>query len=82
MPMYDYKCKSCNEIFTRLIKYSEDNDKPLTEPCPKCNESGNIVKSYSVAGISAGMLKVDGGWKEVISKIKADHPKGYYGSLV
>ncbi|MHB1231569.1 MAG: FmdB family zinc ribbon protein [Burkholderiales bacterium] len=30
MPLYDFKCKKCNEVFEALVKSD------VVPPCPKC----------------------------------------------
>ena len=36
MPMYDYRCKNCDEVFEELVSNSDTPDKEIK--CPKCNE--------------------------------------------
>jgi hypothetical protein len=54
MPLYDYKCKICANVFEVLVK-SGDRDKE--QACPKCEskEVGKLVSrtSFSLKG---------GGW--------------------
>ncbi len=42
MPIFEYKCRDCNNKFEKLVR-SSDNEKPK---CPKC-ESDVIVKVFS-----------------------------------
>ena len=38
MPMYDYKCKKCEQEFEKLVPFStEDKD----VECPSCNNKGS-----------------------------------------
>lgn len=37
MPVYDYKCHSCEHEFTEMKKISE-YDLPCKEPCPECGK--------------------------------------------
>jgi len=38
MPLYDYKCKSCEHEFSQWLK-SQENKLPESMPCPQCGES-------------------------------------------
>lgn len=44
MPIYEFKCEICGEIFESLQKLGED-----FPPCPKCN-STQVIKLPSVFG--------------------------------
>ncbi|MBT8449960.1 MAG: zinc ribbon domain-containing protein [Gammaproteobacteria bacterium] len=45
MPIYEYKCKSCEHKFDKIQKIS---DEPLTD-CPDCGQP-ELVKLISAAG--------------------------------
>jgi len=45
MPIYEYKCRKCNEEFEKLV-FGNSEIK-----CPKC-ESRDIIKKFSVFGMS------------------------------
>lgn len=47
MPIYEYKCSKCGNIFTDLKNF----DDCLTSICPKCNGEGHKIFSKSI-GIS------------------------------
>lgn len=36
MPMYDYRCKNCDEVFEELVFSSSVSDDEIK--CPKCGE--------------------------------------------
>ena len=55
MPIYEYKCKSCEESVEKLQKMS---DEPLIE-CPKCDEP-SLIRVIS----SAGFRLKGTGWYE------------------
>lgn len=42
MPLYEYKCEKCGEVFDELRK-AEDRTTPV--PCPKCGGKGKIQVS-------------------------------------
>ncbi len=52
MPIYEYHCNKCNDIFEELIRMSDPNP-----PCPKCGEK-NVEKLISRSSFH---LK-GGGW--------------------
>lgn len=51
MPLYDYQCKECGEIFELMVRFSEANQAQI---CPKCESKNtqrqlSIVASFKVA---------------------------------
>ncbi len=44
MPLYDYQCKECGEVFELIVRFSEANQIQI---CPKC-ESKNTQRKLSV----------------------------------
>ncbi len=44
MPIYEYRCEKCGEVFEALVKIGEDNT-----ACPKCNVKGatRIFSTFS-----------------------------------
>lgn len=74
MPTYDYRCTQCEHTFERVLKIAEMNF-PVCKPCPECGD--DTVEKYITGngGFNADVLpKIDGGFSEVIEKIKAAHP--------
>jgi putative FmdB family regulatory protein len=78
MPIYEYRCNSCERIIEVLQKFS---DKPLTR-CPSC--SGRITRlisncSFHLKGTGwyvTDYKKGDTGWKDKGSEAqKSDTPK-------
>ena len=43
MPIYEYVCNDCTEVFESL-QSMELRNAPVYEPCPKCNKEGDIEK--------------------------------------
>jgi putative FmdB family regulatory protein len=37
MPMYDYRCKNCGEVFEELVFSSNTSDEEIK--CPKCGQN-------------------------------------------
>ena len=37
MPMYDYRCKNCDEVFEELVFSSDISDEEIE--CPKCGQN-------------------------------------------
>ena len=52
MPMYDYRCKNCDEVFEELVFSSDTDDKEIK--CPKCG------KNKSERLLSAPMISTGG----------------------
>jgi putative FmdB family regulatory protein len=78
MPLYNYKCEACNHEFEAALKIA-DRDLPITEPCPKCQVQGQVLKTISGAPslgdpVRLGIRKMDNGFKEVLQKIHANNP--------
>lgn len=76
MPMYNYRCTSCDAKFDKLTKISErmcvEND-----PCPSCLSENTVKYEIStpmiVSDVGSILSKTDNGWKEVLSKVKEKH---------
>jgi len=48
VPLYEYKCGKCGEIFEELVSLSS----PTEIVCPKCGskESERVLSAFSMAG--------------------------------
>lgn len=44
MPLYDYECNECGEVFELMVRFSEAGNIQI---CPKC-ESKNTQKKLSI----------------------------------
>lgn len=47
MPIYEYSCEKCNEMFEKFVKVSDGDDKVQ---CPKCGNS-KVKRLFSLFGI-------------------------------
>lgn len=79
MPNYDYRCTKCEHTFEEFLSISS-RQKPCRKPCPKCGKKGveqYIASAPSFADpVSVGKTgRLDGGFRDVISKIKKAHPR-------
>lgn len=80
MPTYDYRCSKCEFIFEQYQKI-DDREIPCKSVCPNCKEKNTVSITYTSAPsivdpVRIGVRKPDGGFKEIISKIKEKH-KGH-----
>ena len=60
MPMYEFKCAKCGDVFEELIRNSKDND---DAQCPGCgsHDIERVLSSFSVStGSSGGSLPTCG----------------------
>ena len=45
MPIYEYKCRNCGNLFEKIVKLNESPD------CPEC-DSSDLEKQFTVAAVS------------------------------
>jgi len=65
MPMYDYRCRNCAEIFEELVLSSSVPDEEIQ--CPKCG------KSKSERLLSAPMVSTTGSYAQSSSSCGCGH---------
>ena len=58
MPMYDYRCKNCDEIYEELVFSSDTPNKEIK--CPKCGETKS-ERLLSAPTISTGSASMSNG---------------------
>ena len=51
MPLYEYECEKCHEVFDELRSVSE-REEPIA--CPTCSGRGHVVISGFAQGASGG----------------------------
>ena len=51
MSMYDYKCRSCSELFEELVFSSTVADEEIS--CPNCGDN-NAVRQLSAPAVAVG----------------------------
>jgi len=69
MPLYTFKCNSCNEVFDVLCSIAEREN----QACPKCEskeyEHHHISPLILGDPVRLGVRRIDDGFREVLSKI-------------
>ena len=71
MPWYDYQCRSCDHVFTEVLRLA-DYKKPTKRKCPECGRKtvGHILGNLSIVDpVNVGRIRPDNSYNEVISKI-------------
>lgn len=73
MPIYDYKCNKCENVFEALVKMA-DAEQPTKDPCPECGKKA-VVRYYIKAtplhsGEGIGSTVVPDGFKDVLKNIR------------
>jgi putative FmdB family regulatory protein len=60
MPIYEYKCSNCNEVFEEFQTIGGSNENLI---CPKCNtpRPERIFSAFASTGNSMGSLSSGGG---------------------
>ncbi len=46
MPLYEYRCKNCGEVFEKMVRWSEADRSPI---CPKCQSQDTQKKMSQIA---------------------------------
>jgi len=50
MPIYEYKCRNCGNLFEKIVKLNESPD------CPEC-DSSDLEKQFTVAAVSTSKTR-------------------------
>jgi len=82
MPIYSYECSGCSHEFEEL-KMIAEFDKPVNEPCPSCQKTGDITRLIGGAPMlcdsmllemTKGLPKPTRDFNERLRHIKKVHP--------
>lgn len=74
MPNYDYRCHNCNVVWEQQTTIA-DRDVPVNEPCPVCEQTGNIERFLGGAPIwGREKGKVPETFKDVLRAVKKRNP--------
>lgn len=75
MPLYDYKCNACDEVYEKTVKIAEMND---PQECPYCGSMDSQKFIGGAPGItdsfSLGRMKPSDGFRDVLRNIHARTP--------
>lgn len=82
MPLYDYKCNSCEHTFESSRKYDNRLD-PESEPCPECGATDVKYKisAPNICYSAKGSLKNTESFKDRVREIKKNIPKQFHKNL-
>lgn len=77
MPLYDFQCTKCGLFVEDMALPIAERDYPTTQPCPKCEAEGTIIRCISAPGVSytinRGGLKTPESFKDILRDIKKKH---------
>lgn len=72
MPMYEFRCRSCGQVFEELCRHDE-NGEALT--CPHCGTTGQgrrLISVFAAHGLENGHHGVGKRWGSAASGAKGD----------
>lgn len=77
MPTYSYQCQFCGYQFDMSLSMNE-MERPIHEPCPKCNKKAVNQIITSATPISdphrMGRIKPDDTWRSFLRNLKDKNP--------
>ncbi len=50
MPLYEYRCKTCGEVFEKMVRWSEADRSPV---CPNCQSPDTQKKMSTIASFGS-----------------------------
>ncbi len=86
MPIYDYRCEKCEELWEENLSMSKMNS-PTKKPCPHCEETGCVVKHVGgFPGLATDATltankKTGGQWNELMGRMKNVVGRDYKSNL-
>ena len=74
MPLYNYACRDCGHEWDENLRM-DDRKIPLEQPCTECGSNNlyQVISAPKIVRDVGGGIKVDDGFREVISKVKSGH---------
>ena len=60
MPIYEYRCRKCGNVFEEWVKTF---DSPELEPCPKCGGDAERIMSNTSFKLEGGGWCLRFGWR-------------------
>lgn len=80
MPTYEYKCKSCNIVFEKILRIA-DRENPIKEECPECKSINSVERYISAStdvawsdSYTLGRIKPPQDWQNFVSALKKQNP--------
>lgn len=57
MPIYEFKCNSCQHVYDELVPMNTEGDLPK---CPKCSQVGarRLISAFAAHGLENGHIAV------------------------
>ena len=82
MPVYQYQCKNCEQIFEKLMSYKDYDNFKKTEPCENCGTVGKLETYFTPENCPKAVFSFMGSsiqskapsqFKEKLQMIKAQY---------
>ena len=77
MPNYIFECSECTHGFEQFETIA-NIDRPLSEPCPKCEHKGSVIRlvgqSQIVDPVTIGLKKVPRDFQNILERINTNVP--------
>lgn len=82
MPLYEYKCGSCEATFTQVL-IIDKRKVPETEPCPECSkqEVKMLISTPMISYSNPGSMKTSDSFNDRLKEIKKSIPPRYRESI-
>ncbi len=82
MPLYDYKCTSCDHTFRKMERMA-NREQPTNDRCPNCDEKTvvNVIGSPALAYHQPGIHRTTDNFNDRLKQIKENVAVGGKESL-
>jgi len=74
MPLYEFQCTKCGHVFEEFLSVS-NRHMPVSQACPSCEESGNIVSVLGTPPIAdpvrLGRIRAPESFRDLLRHIKS-----------